>query len=130
MNALQTPTPQPNPPRRSAPRAGRHPRHRSHGVMVGEIMMKLAVNGVLSAAAIAALSQLLPYHLSQQAKLREIRTEVKKTDKRVSNLRADFSRYFDPRQAKTVMIEQSTRVDPNQRQVVLIDNGATDPDGQ
>jgi hypothetical protein len=79
---------------------------------------------VLSAAALTALVQLLPYHLSQQAKLREVRAEVKRTETRVNNLRTDFSRSFDSGQAKSVMQEQSYRVDPNQRQVVLQEQGA------
>lgn len=87
------------------------------------MMARLIVNIVLSAAAIAGLVQLLPYHLSQQAKLREIRAEVKRTEGRVHNLRSDFSRSFDPGQAKSVMQEQSYRVDPNQRQIVWQEQG-------
>jgi hypothetical protein len=76
------------------------------------------VNILLSTAAIAGLIKLLPHHLSQQAKLREVRLEAERTEERVNNLRADFSRSFDPGQAKSVMQEQSHRVDPTQRQVV------------
>jgi hypothetical protein len=68
----------------------------------------------------------LPYHLSQQAKLGEIREEVKRTEKRVNRLSNNFSRYFDPQQAKSVMQEQSHRVDPSQRQVVWLDNNPSD----
>jgi hypothetical protein len=50
--------------------------------------------------------------------LREVRLEAERTEERVNNLRADFSRSFDPGQAKSVMQEQSHRVDPTQRQVV------------
>jgi hypothetical protein len=78
----------------------------------------LVVNILLSTAAIAGLIKLLPHHISQQAKLREVRIEAERTQERVNNLRADFSRSFDPGQAKSVMQEQSYRVDPAQRQVV------------
>lgn len=89
-------------------------------------MAKLVVNIVLCTAAIAGLSQLLPYYLSQQAKLREVRAEVKRTETRVSTLRTDFSRSFDPGQAKSVMQEQSYRVDPTQRQIVWQEQGTMD----
>ncbi len=123
MNAFQPspPSRQPIEPRRTAPRTQRRHqrRNQSYQVVVGETTVKLVVNLVLSAAAITGLIQLLPYHLSQQAKLREVRTEVKRTEQRLKNVRTDFSRSFDPGQAKNVMQEQSYRVDANQRQVVL-----------
>lgn len=81
---------------------------------------------VLSAAAIAGLVQLLPYHLSQQAKLREVRAEVKRAEARVNSLRTDFSRSFDPGQARNVMQEQSYRVDANQRQIVWQERNGMD----
>lgn len=90
------------------------------------MVLKLVANGVISAAAIAALAQLLPYHLSQQSKLREVRAEAKQTEKRVTDLRTNFSRYFDPQQAKSVMQEQSYRRDPTQRQVVWQDQDIRD----
>lgn len=121
MNAFQPPPPtqQPEEPRRMAPRHQRHQRRHSYQTVACETTARLAVNVVLCAAAIAGLVKLLPYHLSQQAKLRELRTEVKRTDERVKSLRADFGRTFGPGQAKSVMQEQSYRVDPNQRPVYL-----------
>ena len=128
MNAIEPsrPTLQPLEPRRMVPRTQRRQRHHSYGAVVGEITVKLVVNMVLSAAAIAALVQLLPYHLSQQAKLREVRAEVNRTEKRVNDLRTDFGRSFDNSQANSVMREQSYRVDPNQRQVVWQEGGTKD----
>lgn len=120
MNAIQPSraTQQPSQSRRMVPRTQRRNRRHSYPVIVGETTAKLVVNLVLCAAAIAGLSQLLPYHLSQQAKLREVRGEVKRTEARVKDLRNDFSRSFDPSQAKSVMHEQSYRVDPNQRPIL------------
>src|SRR5919202_6387643 len=128
MNAIQPsrPTLQPLEPRRMVPRTQRRQRHHSLRAVVGETTVKVVVNVVLSAAAIAGLAQLLPYHLSQQAKLRELRAEVQRTETRVNNLRGDFSRSFDPGQTKSVMKEQSYRVDPNQRQVVWQEEGRRD----
>jgi hypothetical protein len=109
-----------------APRTQRSQQRRSYRAVASETTVKLIVNLVLSAAAIAGLVQPLPYHLSQQAKLREVRAEVKRTEARVNSLRSDFSRSFDSGQAKSVMQEQSYRVDPNQRQVVWQEGGMDD----
>lgn len=117
---------QPAPNSRIVPRTRRQQRRHPNRAIAIETTAKLAVNVVLSSAAIAALVQLLPYHLSQQAKLGEIREEVKRTEKRVNRLSNNFSRYFDPQQAKSVMQEQSHRVDPSQRQVVWLDNNTSD----
>jgi hypothetical protein len=124
MNAIQ-PNQPPLQPRRM-PRTVRHNRRQSLGAAVGETTAKVVVNAVLSAAAISGLVQLFPYHLSQQTKLREVRAEVKRTEERVKNLRTDFNRSFDPGQAKSVMREQSTWVDPTQRQVVWQEPGTKD----
>ncbi len=128
MNAIQPPRSnrQPLEPRRMGPRTQRHQRRHSFGAVAGESTAKLVVNIVLSAAAITGLIQLLPYHLSQQAKLREVRAEVKRTEERVNGLRADFSSTFDSRQTKRIMQKQSYRVDPNQRQIVWQDRGTMD----
>jgi hypothetical protein len=119
MNAFQPQTPpqQPEEPRRMANRTQRRQRRHSYQAVAGEMTARLAVNLVLCAAAIAGLVRLLPYHLSQQAKLRELRTEVKRTEERVQSLRSDFSRSFDSGQSISVMQEQTPRVDPNQRPV-------------
>lgn len=123
MNAVEPSRGNGQPPEKSriTPRKQRRQRQHSYPAMAGEIAAKLLVNVVLSAAAIAGLSQLLPYHLSQQVKLREVEAEVKRTQSRVNNLRNDFGNAFDPSQAKRVMQEQSYRVDPTQRQVVWQD---------
>ncbi|MDM9384513.1 hypothetical protein QUB80_27995 [Chlorogloeopsis sp. ULAP01] len=122
MNALQpsgTPL-QPIPKRRAAPRPKRQLRQRSYQVLALETTAKIGVNVLVSAVAISALVKLLPFHQSQQEKLREIRTEVKLMEERVSKLQVEFSRNFDPSQAKTIMQEQSHRLAPNQRPIVLM----------
>src|SRR5919202_6747106 len=105
MNAIQPsrPTLQPLEPRRMGPRTQRRQRPRSYQAVAGETTVKLVVNVVISSAAIAGLVQLLPYHLSQQSKLQEVGAEVKRTEKRVNDLRTEFGRSFDSGQAKTVM---------------------------
>lgn len=128
MNAIQRsrPTAQSLEPRRMAPRPKRVTRRYSFRSVAGETTAKLVVNVVLSTAALAGLVQLWPYHQTQQAKLREVREEVQRTEARVNNLRTDFSRSFAPGEARRVMHDQSYRVDPNQRQVVWQDPGDRD----
>jgi uncharacterized membrane protein (DUF106 family) len=87
--------------------------------MAVQTTAKLTINVLLSAVAVSALVKLVPYYLSQQEKLQEIQTEIKLTEERVKSLRTDFNRYFDPQQAKSIMQEQSNRVDPGQRPVIL-----------
>ncbi|WP_066384114.1 MULTISPECIES: hypothetical protein [unclassified Anabaena] len=124
MNAFQPSRLPQQPPiqkKPAAPRPKRHLRQRSYKVMAVEVTAKITVNFAISAAAISALLQLLPHHFSQQAKLVELLTEVKKMERRVSSLQAEFSRNFDPRQTKSVMQEQVFKFEANQRPVVLTD---------
>lgn len=124
MNALQQPR-QPLEtvkPRQGSPNRKTRQRSRlnSYQGMVIENTAKLVVNTVLVVGVVSALVKLLPYNLSQQAKLQEISTEVKQTEKRVTVLQTDFNRSFAPEQAKKIMAEQSNRVDPSQRQIFLL----------
>ena len=128
MNAIQPSRPplQSVKSRRRPPRTVRPQRLHPHREPAAETTAKLVVNVVLSVAAIASLIQLVPFQMSQQAKLQEIQAEVKRTEKRVEPLRSDFSRGFDPQQSQSIMQEESHRVDPHQRQVVLLDKDAPD----
>lgn len=122
MNAFQPsqPTLQPEKQSRSVPRPKRHLRQRSYKILAIETSAKITVNLIIISAALSALSQLLPYHWLQQDKLREIRTEVKLMEGRVSDLKSEFSRNFDPTQADTIRQEQSYRFPPGQRQLIII----------
>ncbi|KJH71461.1 slr1601 family putative cell division protein [Aliterella atlantica] len=94
-------------------------------VLALENTVKLFVNGLLIVGTASALVKLLPYSFSQQAKLQEITTEVNLTQNRVDNLQKDFKRNFDPQQAQKIMQEQSNRVAPGQRQVIILDKAAS-----
>ncbi|MGB7443166.1 MAG: hypothetical protein WA919_19035 [Coleofasciculaceae cyanobacterium] len=129
MNAIDPSRPtsrQSAEPRRIVNRTPRHQRrHHSYGAVASETMIKLIVNVLVSTAAISGLTQLLPYHLSQQAKLREIKQEVKRTEIRVNKLSKDLANNFDPAQTEKNMQRNSFMVDPDQRQVVLQDGEST-----
>lgn len=126
MNALQKPRPplEPVEQQRHQVKQKRNLRQRRrlspYRGMAIENAAKLFVNVVLVVGAVSGLGKLLPYTISQQAKLQEISTEVKLTESRVANLQNDFNRSFDPQQAKRIMQEQSSRVDPAQRPVFLL----------
>ncbi|MEK0180601.1 MAG: hypothetical protein EAZ78_23830 [Oscillatoriales cyanobacterium] len=111
---------------RVAPRTSSRPRSYPHQTLAAEAGVKLAVNMVLSVCATSALIQLWPHYRAVQEKLQEIQAEVNITEKRVNQSRSDFNRYFDPSLAKTVMQEQSNRVDPQQQSVILQESEAPD----
>ncbi|MBW4620456.1 MAG: hypothetical protein KME17_14030 [Cyanosarcina radialis HA8281-LM2] len=100
--------------------------HRSPG-LTAEITAKLIVNVVLSTAAIATLMQLTPYALSQQAKLQEIQTEVQRTENRLKRLNDKLGRSFDPQQSRSVMQEQTDRVEPNKKNVFYLEKSREEP---
>jgi hypothetical protein len=85
------------------------------------------VNGVLACAAVASLVRLVPYAQTQKASLQEAQAAVAVAEQKNARLKADFSRYFDPRQASSVMQEQSGWKLPTQRQIVWIHPPQTQP---
>lgn len=129
MNATQPSRPplQPVKPHKVArQKKNRHSRHYPYQLMALETTAKLAANVVISAAAVYGLLQLLSYQSAQQQKLREIQTEVKLIEGRVNHLQTDFTRYFDPQQAESVMQEQSNRVSSEQRQIIWQDKSVNE----
>lgn len=88
------------------------------------------MNLILAIAAVSALVKLIPYNLTQQAKLRELTTEVAAVEGRVDQIQTDFNRHFDPRQATSVMQEQTSRVQPGQRPIVWVDPPGSNPSAQ
>jgi len=124
MNAFQPSSSQLEPieKRRVVSRTKRHLRQNSYKVMALEITAKICVNLVIITASVSALVQLLPYHWLQQDKLRDVHNEVRLMEGRVKTLQAEFSRNFDPRQAKSVMQQQSYRFNSQQRRIVLINS--------
>ena len=125
MNAIQPSKPplQPQKTRRqdrrpkTVQRQQRHPNR----TLVLENTAKLFANCAISAITLYSLVQLVPCLWSQQQKSTEIHTEVKQVEKRVSHLRQDLNRYFDPRESSTLMKEQNNLIEPGQRQVFLLD---------
>jgi hypothetical protein len=127
MNALplSQPPEQPRRRRRSQSSVSPEQRHQSrHRLVAIETVVKLGVNLVISGAAIAALTQLLPYSMAQQEKLKEIQTEVNSANGRFSKVQSEFGRSFDPHQTSEIIRQQTGLVDPNQKVVVWGDGTA------
>lgn len=86
-----------------------------------EATVKIILNILLSACALSALFKLWPEYQSVQDKLQVITAEVKLTEERVSKEKANFSRNFDPGQARSIMQEQSHRLDPEQMPIIWLE---------
>lgn len=107
--------------RRAERRRRTHIFHPTYRPQIIEIAIKFSMNVLFIWGCVAALLHLIPQITNQQRELREIQTETRLTRIRVEHLQADFDRYFDPQQAKSVMQEQGHRVDPSQRRVVFLE---------
>lgn len=121
MNAFQPPnrpSPPAPPPRRRVSKRIRQKSQAPQRSIATEATTKLGVNLLLSLIAVAALAKLLPYNLSQQSSFEELQAKVAETESRVDRLQTDFNHHFDPRQARSVMQEESTRIEPGQHQIV------------
>ncbi len=91
-----------------------------------EATVKIILNILLSVCALSALFKLWPEYQSVQDKLQVITAEVKLTEERVSKERANFSRNFDPGQARSIMQEQSHRLDPEQMPIIWLEKQPID----
>ncbi|HEY9639296.1 MAG TPA: hypothetical protein V6C57_02365 [Coleofasciculaceae cyanobacterium] len=99
----------------------------SNKLLAIETGIKLGVNSVLALVAISSLVKIAAYGQSQRAKLQEIQVEVVEVEGRVHQLQTDFKQNFDPHQAKSVMQEESDRIDPKRRQIRWVSpSSATD----
>ncbi len=94
-----------------------------------EISLKLILSWAIAIAAIASLMRLLPYHLSQQAKLKELRIQVEETDARVAKLREQLNHNFDPQRTQSLMEHYSSLTSPNQSRIYWLheDNQSQKP---
>lgn len=89
--------------------------------VTAEISLKLILSWAIAISAIASFFRLLPYHLTQQAKLKELRIQVQETDARVTKLREQLNHNFDPQQTQVLMEQYSTLTAPNQSRIYWLD---------
>lgn len=119
MYATKPSQPLRTPPRR--PRRSPQTKARRRGLyqrMAYEASARLVVNVVMSCVAVAALLHLIPYRSSQDVRLQELQVAVKSTGERVQRVQSNFNYFFDPSQARSIMEQQSNRIDPLRRPVI------------
>ncbi len=95
-----------------------------------EITLKLILSWAIAIASLASAVKLLPYHLSQQAKLKELRIQVQETEARVVKLREQLNKNFDPQQTKNLMEQYSSLLAPNQSRIYWLPEDAREAEDQ
>ncbi len=120
MYALKSPQHQPKQTRRArrVPKSNPRSRKKPYGEIAVEATIKLSVNVLLSVVAVAALTKLLSYKVTQEAKMQELNVAVSSATDRVHRVESNFRQYFDASQAKILMQQQTNRIDPSQRQII------------
>jgi hypothetical protein len=91
--------------------------HRRQGL---EAATKLVTYSALSIFGIVNLVNSIGDYWSQQSKLHHLKTESQDTKLRVEKINSSFNRSFDPQEQKNVMQENSYKVAPDRRQIVLL----------
>ena len=114
-------------PRSKKPRHSSRQRHNPYRGVTAEIGLKLILSWAIAIAAIVSLFRLLPYHLTQRVKLKELRIQVDETDARVGKLREQLNHNFDPQRTQSLMEQYSSLTSPNQSRIYwLPENKSTD----
>ena len=111
-------------PSKKARTNSRRQSHSHRGVRT-EISLKLILSWIIAFSAIASLLKLLPYHLSQKAKLEELKIQVQETDARVGKLREQLNQNFDPQQTQRLMEQYSSLSSPNKSRIYLLPKAKT-----
>ncbi|MGG6294385.1 hypothetical protein ACQ4M4_08180 [Leptolyngbya sp. AN02str] len=103
-------------------RRRRVPKKQHHRAIAIEAGVKLAVNSLFALVAASTIIRLAPDMRSHQKQLKVIHQEVELMEARVDGLQTNFKRHFDPQQSYRVMQEQSSRIAPNQVQIIWVDS--------
>ncbi|MEE3718612.1 hypothetical protein V2H45_17870 [Tumidithrix elongata RA019] len=88
-----------------------------------EAVVVIAVNIFLSAAAVIALTKLLPYQSVQKERLDTISAEVESAEQRVNALRAKLPQTFDSGKSQEVFLRKQGWIKPNQMTIKLVEPG-------
>jgi hypothetical protein len=92
--------------------------HRRQGLEAG---MKLVTYSALSVFGVVTLVNSIGYNWAQHGKLQHLKTEVQDAKLRTEKINHNFSRSFDPQVQGSVMEDNSYKIAPNRRQIVLIE---------
>jgi hypothetical protein len=104
-----------------ASRHSRPGRNLYRGV-TAEISLKLILSWAIVISAIVSFIRLLPYHLTQQAKLKELHIQVQETDARVAKLKTQLNHNFDPQKTQSLIEQYSTLTQPNQSRIYWLED--------
>ena len=86
-----------------------------------ELVCRIGVNLLFTAAALGGLYRLLPVQLAQHHRLQVLEQDLKVLSARVSRLQEEVDRGMDPLQQQALIKERLNRVPPDQLQVRLVD---------
>jgi hypothetical protein len=114
--------PNPSPPatrRRSRVKSNLAYAYRRQGL---EAVTKLLTYSALSVVGIVTLVNAIGYNYEQQGKLQQLKTELKDASERTAQTSNNLSRSFDPQLQQKVMQENSYKVDPDRRQIFLVNS--------
>ena len=92
-----------------------------HQGIVAETVLKLFFSLVIGMAGFISLIKLVPYHHTQQGRLKELRSQVAETETRVFQLREQLNRNFDPQQVQSLVEEYSSLTTPNRVHIFVQD---------
>ena len=95
--------------------------HRRQGLEAG---VKLVTYSALSVFGIVTLVNSIGYNWSLHGKVQHLKTEVQDAKIRTEKINSNFSRSFDPHSQRSVMEDNSYKVDPNRLKIVLMEPSA------
>lgn len=90
-----------------------------------EIVVKVLINLGIIAAGLVALSQLLPYYLTQREKLTNLEAAHKEAQARVNQLQTSYHQDNQPQALERIAQEEANLIRPNQRRIVWVKPGVT-----
>ena len=86
-----------------------------------EVVCRIGVNFLFTAAALGGLYRLLPVQLAQHHRLQVLEHHIEILSTRLSRLQEEVDRGMDPLQQQALIKERLNRVPPDQIQVRLVD---------
>lgn len=127
MTSIQSPTKPNLRPKKPLTRPVDARRQHSQTSQFWETIALLTVSVLLSSVAIVSLYKMISLQVSQQAKLREVRSEVNRVEARVNRLQAQYDRNHDPQESSRIVEEQSSLIEAQQLRVVWVQPQTTPP---
>lgn len=90
-----------------------------------EIIVKVLLNLGILTAGLVALTQLVPYYLSQREKLTNLEAAQKEAQAHVNQLNANYQQDSQPQALERIAQEEANLIRPHQRRIVWVKPGVT-----